>query len=172
MTYGDRVEIMEKSSNWGRTKDGWVCLDYIYEDGTTGSKTASGTITAKGLNIRSGPGKGYASVGSYNSGDSVTILEQFTYNGTTWGCTNQGWISMDYVNTGNANNSDTTTGTQKGTVIGNGLNIRNGAGTDYPTIGSLNYGDRVTILEQVKIGDTTWGKISQGWISLDYVSLD
>lgn len=169
MTYGDRVEVMEKSGNWGRTKDGWVCLDYIYEDGTTGSKTASGTITANGLNIRSGPGKGYASVGSYNSGDSVTILEQFTYNGTTWGCTNQGWISMDYVNVGNSGTTDTT---QKGTVIGNGLNIRNGAGTDYPTIGSLNYGDRVTILEQTKVGDTTWGKISQGWISLDFVSLD
>ena len=169
MTYGDRVEVMEKSSNWGRTKDGWICLDYIYEDGTTGSKTASGTITANGLNIRSGPGKGYASVGSYNSGDSVTILEQFTYNGTAWGCTNQGWISMDYVNVGN---SGTTTESQKGTVIGNGLNIRNGAGTDYPTIGSLNYGDRVTILEQTKVGDTTWGKISQGWISLDFVSLD
>ena len=169
MTYGDRVEVYEKSSNWGRTKDGWICLDYIYEDGTTGTKTVTGTITANELNIRSGPGKGYGSVGSYKAGNTVTILEQFTYDGVTWGCTNQGWISMDYVTTGN---TGTTTGTQSGTVIGNGLNIRNGAGTDYPTIGSLNYGDRVTILEQTKIGDTTWGKIAQGWISLDFVSLD
>lgn len=171
LTYGDRVEIYEKSDNWGRTKDGWVCLDYIYQDGTTGTKTASGKITANGLNIRSGPGKGYASVGSYNAGDSVTILEQFTYNGTTWGCTNQGWISMDYVTVGTAGNTTTTT-SQTGTVIGNGLNVRNGAGTDYPTIGSHNYGDRVTILEQKKVGDTTWGRTSQGWISLDFVSLD
>ena len=171
LTYGDRVEIYEKSDNWGRTKDGWICLDYIYQDGTTGTKTASGKITANGLNIRSGPGKGYASVGSYNAGDSVTILEQFTYNGTTWGCTNQGWISMDYVTVGTAGNTTTTTA-QTGTVIGNGLNVRNGAGTDYPTIGSHNYGDRVTILEQKKVGDTTWGRTSQGWISLDFVSLD
>lgn len=170
LTYGDRVEIMEKSNNWGRTKDGWVCLDYIYEDGSTGSKTASGTITASELLIRSGPGKGYATVGSYNSGDSVSILEQFTYNGTTWGCTNQGWISMDYVDVGTS--GTTTTNSQMGTVVGNGLNIRNGAGVDYPTVGSLNYGERVTILEQKKVGDTTWGKISQGWISLDFVSLD
>lgn len=170
LTYGDRVEIMEKSNNWGRTKDGWVCLDYIYEDGSTGSKTASGTITASELLIRSGPGKGYATVGSYNSGDSVSILEQFTYNGTTWGCTNQGWISMDYVDVGTS--GTTATNSQMGTVVGNGLNIRNGAGVDYPTVGSLNYGERVTILEQKKVGDTTWGKISQGWISLDFVSLD
>lgn len=170
LTFGDRVEIMEKSGNWGRTKDGWVCLDYIYQDGTTGSKTASGIITADELNIRSGPGKGYGTVGSYKEGDSVTILEQFTYNGTTWGCTNQGWIAMDYVKTSNTDTS--INNTQTGTVITNGLNIRNGAGTDYPTVGSLNYGDRVTILEQKKIDDTTWGRISQGWISLDFVSLD
>ena len=168
MTYGTRVEIMEKSGNWGRTKDGWICLDYIYEDGTTGSKTANGTITGTQLNIRSGPGTGYGSVGSYDKGDKVTILEQFTYNGTTWGCTNQGWISMDYVSVGDS----VSTGEKTGTVIGNGLNIRTGAGSDYPAVGSLNYGNRVTILEEKKVGDTTWGKISEGWISLDFVSLD
>lgn len=172
LTYGARVEIMEKDNNWGRTKDGWICLDYIYQDGTTGSKTASGTVTGDQLNIRSGPGTGYGSVGSYNEGDSVTILEQFTYNGTTWGCTNQGWISMDYVDVGDSDNSDEDDDTQAGTVIGNSLNIRSGAGSDYPAVGSLNYGDRVTILDTKKVGDTIWGKTSKGWISLDYVSLD
>ena len=172
LTYGARVEIMEKSGNWGRTKDGWICLDYIYQDGTTGSKTATGVITADELNIRSGPGKGYGTVGSYNEGDQVSILEQFTYNGTTWGCTNQGWISMDYVDVGSSGSSTDDDGNQTGTVIGNGLNIRSGAGSDYPAVGSLNYGDRVTILETKKVEDTTWGKTSKGWISLDYVSLD
>ena len=172
LTYGARVEVMEKSGNWGRTKDGWICLDYVYQDGTTGSKTASGTVTGSQLNIRSGPGKGYATVGSYNAGDKVSILEQFTYNGTTWGCTNQGWISMDYVDVGNSTSDAGSDDTNTGTVIGNGLNIRSGAGADYPAVGSLNYGDRVTILEQKTVGDTTWGKISKGWISLDYVSLD
>ena len=172
LTYGARVEILEKSDNWGRTKDGWICLDYIYQDGTTGAKTANGTISGSQLNIRSGPGTGYASVGSYNKGDRVTILEQFTYNGTTWGCTNQGWISMDFVDVGADGNSTDNDGNQTGTVIGNGLNIRSGAGADYPALGTLNYGDRVTILEQKKVGDTTWGKTSKGWISLDYVSMD
>ena len=173
LTYGARVEIMEKNGNWGRTKDGWICLDYIYQDGTTGSKTANGTITGDQLNIRSGPGKGYATVGSYNAGDEVTILEQFTYNGTTWGCTNQGWISMDYVDVSNSNSTSTNEdGSKNGTVIGNGLNIRSGPGADYPAVGTLNYGDRVTIVEEKKVGDTTWGKISNGWVSLDYVSLD
>lgn len=162
LTYGARVEIFEKSDNWGRTKDGWICLDYIYQDGTTGAKTANGVISGTQLNIRSGPGTGYASVGSYNKGDKVTILEQFTYNGTTWGCTNQGWISMDFVDTGATGNSTDSDGNETGTVIGNGLNIRSGAGADYPAVGTLNYGDRVTILEQKKVGETTWGKTSKG----------
>ena len=172
LTYGARVEVLEKSGNWGRTKDGWVCLDYVYEDGTTGAKTADGVVTGDQLNIRSGPGTGYASVGSYNEGDRITILEQFTYNGTTWGCTNQGWISMKYVDVGNSGNSTDSNGNLSGTVIGNGLNIRSGAGSDYPAVGTLNYGDRVTIVEEKKVGDTTWGKIANGWVSLDYVALD
>ncbi len=178
MNYGQRVEILEKDGNWGRTKDGWICLDYIYQDGTTGSKTANGVVTGDQLNIRIGPGTGYASVGSYTAGDSVKILEQFTYNGTTWGCTSKGWISMDYVdvggnggNTGNAENTDNS-GHKTGTVIGNGLNVRTGAGTDYPAVATLNYGDRVTILEEKLVGDVTWGKIANGWISLGFVAID
>lgn len=178
VNYGARVEILEKDGNWGRTKDGWICLDYIYQDGTTGSKTANGVVTGDQLNIRSGPGTGYGSVGSYTAGDSIKILEQFTYNGTTWGCTNKGWVSMDYVdvsgNGGSTNNAENTdnNGNKTGTVIGNGLNIRSGAGIDYPSVGTLNYGDRVTILEEKDVDGTTWGKISNGWVSLGYVAID
>lgn len=168
LSYGARVEILEKSGNWGRTKDGWISLDYVYQDGTTGSKTANGIVTGNQLNVRSGPGTGYASVGSLNSGDRVNILEQFTYNGTTWGCTKTGWISLDYVyidGTGTGNN-------KSGTVTGNDLNIRSGPGTGYASVGSLNSGDTVTILYQLTVGDTTWGNIDKGWISMDYVSLN
>ena len=174
-TYGNRVEILEKSGSWGRTNKGWISLNYVYQDGTTGTNTAKGTITASGgLNIRSGPGTGYASVGGYAEGDSVTILEQFTYDGVTWGCTNKGWISMKYVDTGSTGSSSESSGDkQYGTVIAeSGLRVRSGAGSDYATVGSLKYGTRVTILSQKTVGDTTWGEISTGWISMDFVSLD
>ena len=176
-TYGNRVEILEKSGTWGRTSKGWISLNYVYQDGTTGSNTAKGTITASGgLNIRNGPGTGYASVGSYAEGDSVTILEQFTYDGVTWGCTNKGWISMKYVDTGSSdssNSDDDSTDGQYGTVVAEGgLRVRTGAGPDYEVVGSLKYGTRVKIYSQKTVGDTNWGEISTGWISLDYVSLD
>lgn len=175
--YGDRVEILEQDGNWGRTSKGWISLSYVYEDGTTGTNTATGTITADGLNIRNGPGTGYPVIGSYNEGDEVTILEQFTYNGTTWGCTRTGWISMDYVDVDGDDTyddeDDDDTETVTGYITADGLRIRSGPGVDYATVGSLEYGDDVTITSQVEDDNgVTWGKISGGWISMDYVELD
>lgn len=167
LSYGARVEILEKSGNWGRTKDGWISLDFVYQDGTTGTKTAKGIVTGDELNIRSGPGTGYASVGSLNYGDRVVILEQFTYNGTTWGCTKNGWISLTYVYIDGTENDDS----QFGTITGDQLNIRSGPGTGYESVGILNSGDEVTILFILEVGDKSWGNISKGWISMDYVEL-
>ncbi len=177
LKYGARVEILEKSGTWGRTKDGWISLNYVYQDGATGTKTGTGTITGDQLNIRSGPGTGYGSVGSYNKGDRVTVLEQFTYNGVTWGCTNKGWISMQYCQLDGAASNDTNTNTntnvsKAGTVTGDGLHIRSGAGTGFAIVGSLNRGDRVTILSTTVVEGVTWGQTDKGWVSMAYVKLD
>ena len=173
-SYGARVEILEKSGDWGRTSKGWISLNYVYQDGTTGSNTAKGTVTAGGgLKIRSGPGKNYDSVGAYAEGDSVTVLEQFTYDGVTWGCTNKGWISMAYVDTGSSGSGTSSGDGQKATVsTESGLRVRSGAGTNYDVVGSLKYGTTVTILSQKTVDGTTWGEISTGWICMDYVTLD
>lgn len=48
----------------------------------------------------------------------------------------------------------------------NGLYIRNGAGLAYSVNSALNYGDVVKLLE-VSNG---WGKISRGWICLEYTA--
>ena len=168
LKYGSRVEILEKSGNWGRTKDGWISLDYVYQDGTTGTKTAKGIVTGDQLNVRSGPGTGYGSVGSKNYGDRVVILEQFTYNGVTWGCTKDGWISLQYVFIDGTETDDS----EIGTITGDELNIRSGPGTNYNSVGTLNSGDEVTVLFVLKVGNTSWGNIDKGWISMDYVDMD
>jgi uncharacterized protein YgiM (DUF1202 family) len=56
-----------------------------------------GTITASALNIRSDAGTGNAVVGTYYQGKQVEILEQKQVGNTTWGRTDQGWISLQYV---------------------------------------------------------------------------
>ncbi len=164
---GDRVEILEKSNGWGRTSKGWVSLDYVYQDGTTGKNTAKGVVTGNTLNIRTGPGTNYGGNGSLSFGARVNILEQFTINGTKWGCIDKGWICLDYVYI------DGTTGENggTGTVTGNGVNIRTGPGTNFGTNGSLNNGDIIKIYTQIKIGDITWGCFDKGWVSMDYVEI-
>ena len=167
-TTGARVEILEKKDGWGRTDKGWISLTYVYQDGTAGKNTAKGVVIGNQLNVRSGPGTNYDRVASMNVGERVNILEQFTIGGTKWGCIDKGWICLDYVYI------DGTTGENSGTgtVTGDGLNIRTGPGTTYGTNGSLNKGDTVKILTQIKIGNTIWGCINKGWISMEYVEMD
>lgn len=50
-------------------------------------------------------------------------------------------------------------------VTANVLNVRAGAGTNYAVVGAIKKGATYTLLEE-KNG---WGKISSGWISLEYV---
>ncbi len=59
-----------------------------------------------------------------------------------------------------------------GTVTADKLNVRSGAGTSYEKVGALYQGDRVSITKIKTVGSAQWGKISEGWICLDYVKLD
>ena len=87
---------------------------------------------------------------------------------------------MDYVDidgTSDSDNNDDYDDTDEDTVTGyvtaDGLRIRSGPGVDYATVGSLEYGDDVTITEQEEDENgVVWGKIKGGWISMDYVELD
>lgn len=66
-------------------------------DSTSGAlwpSNISGTVTATSLNIRSGPGTGYAVVGSLANGSVVQILEQTTVSGNVWGRVSSGWVQV------------------------------------------------------------------------------
>ena len=53
-----------------------------------------------------------------------------------------------------------------------GLAVRKGAGTNYGVKKYLKNGAKVTITEVKEVKGTKWGKISSGWICMDYVVLD
>ena len=159
--------MTETKDGWGKTDKGWISMTYAYKTGNKGSNPCNGVVTGDTLNVRSGPGTGYNGVGSLNYGARVNILQRITVGGTTWGCTDKGWISMDYVYVDGTEGEKSGTGT----IIGDDLNIRSGPGTGYGSVGSLDKGDTVKILEQIKVGNTTWGCIDKGWISMDYVTM-
>ena len=85
------------NTTWGCIDGGWISMEYVYVDGTTGEGSGTGTVTGDGVNIRSGPGTDFGAVGSLNKGNTVKIHAQLKIGDMIWGCTDKGWVSMKYV---------------------------------------------------------------------------
>ncbi len=185
---GNRVTITEQKTNgsmvWGKTSSGWISLDYVRLDSVSGgssdttAENLTGTVNVQDwLRVRSGPGTSYAVAGYLGPKEKVTITERRTVGSTVWGKTASGWISMDYVildgqsssgGTGN-DSADTPSQTVTKTIVADCLRVRSGAGTQNSIVGYLYYGAKVEILETATASDgTVWGRISTGWISMDY----
>jgi len=196
---GNPVDILEQRATgamvWGRITRGWVCMDYIITDGLpTDSKTepeqnteteqdpsdffgnvevtqTEGRIIADALRIRSQPGTGHSIVGFYYYNDVVTVSQKVLVDSVYWGKTDQGWIHMDYFQAGSSaeetlpSNENTVK-----TVIADCLRVRKDTSTDSRISALLYYGDQVTVLETKTVDGTVWGRVSNGWICMDYVN--
>jgi uncharacterized protein YgiM (DUF1202 family) len=66
-------------------------------------------------------------------------------------------------------NSESVWGTVR---VNDLLRIRSGPGMDYTVVGFLFNDKEVEILEQKKVGSMNWGRISRGWVSMDYIITD
>ena len=180
---GARVTVLEQKGDWGRTSKGWISLKYVRFDGTANNNTnnnntannttpsgnviAKGIVTTDNLNIRSGAGTDHNAVGSYSYGDRVEFYEKTTVGDMTWGKTSKGWISLGYVYMDGTRSNNASAAR----VTGDAVNVRSGPGTNYKVVGSVSSGDSIEVLAQFKYGNTTWGCLSNGWISMDFVEL-
>ena len=180
---GTKVTIYERTTKagtqWGRIgSNRWVCMSYVtLTEGDSGSTTTDGdeakVTGATTLNVRTGPGTSYNRVKYLTKGASITIYEYSTTNGQRWGRigTNQ-WVCMEYVTVDGSSNSSSTGETGTGTVsCKTSLNVRTGAGTSYSLAARLAPGTTVDILEQTKVNGRWWGRTSQGWVCMDYISM-
>ena len=190
-----RVELYEiigsGSQIWARMSQGWISMNYVQlvEDEKDDSadkpenependqEPVNGyVVKCDVLNIRSGAGTKYSKVGQLPAGTKVTVLETQKQGSMLWGRIDKGWISMDYVRLGeppeNSKNETTSQQPVNGYIVKcDAVNIRAGVGTHYDKVGKLAAGTKVTILETQKQGSMLWGRIDQGWISMDYVQL-
>lgn len=190
----EKVEILEQkavgSTKWGKIDKGWISLDYVVlsntdnnsenssnSGGSSGQKTVIGTVQVNDfLRIRSGPSTSYAVAGYLNPNEKVEILEQKTVGNTTWGRVSKGWVSMDYIRLEDQAKPevkpDTTVPEQPQkvikTIIADCLRIRSSASTSSTVVGYLYTGAKVEILETKTVNGTAWGRISNGWICMDY----
>ena len=186
----EKVEILEQKTvgamKWGRITQGWISLDYVILDkvdsGNTDSsdKSQTGKVIATELLVRSGPGTTYSVVSYLTQGASVTISERKTNGALEWGKIANGWICLSYVKFEESGTGNTgTTHPEKpssavtGTVnVQEWLRVRSGPGTSYAVAGYLTPKQKITITERKTVGGMEWGRIAEGWISMDYVILD
>ena len=135
------------------------------------SKYGMYEITTTSLNVRTGPGTDYLSLGKLKNGSKVYVYG--VSNG--WGAVrfgnSLGWISLnsEYLKQLSNHNS-----TEKGIgfyCVNTGtLNIRSGPSTSYSKVDKLSAGDQIYV-HQLKDG---WGALyygdgSTGWVSVDYI---
>ena len=150
------------------------------------------TVTAGYAAIRNGAGTNYSQVATAASGTQLVVVETAQVGNVLWGRTVEGWLEMSNTNasgnvivggtTGTTTGTTGTTGTTttSGTVIATGMvvaktgvNVRAGAGTNYPSVGSAYNGQQVSIYETVNVNGTLWGRIGVGrWVCLSYVKLN
>jgi uncharacterized repeat protein (TIGR02543 family) len=163
----------------------------ISVDDTTKINPVKVTVSANGVNLRKGPGTNYSTCGVVYKGKTLTITETKDATGYTWGKFEGGWIALCFTNydavKGQGQEEKPTTqptepeqqpdkedpkkGTM-GTVTGNEVRVRSGAGTNYKVLRYHNKGDRVEVFGTKKVGNINWGKLKDGWIAMSYVKLD
>lgn len=190
---GDTLVISETqmvgSVKWGRYSGGWICLSYTdYQATSSGTKEDSTSVTLTGtvvncnaLRVRSGPGTNYITVAQLQPGETVEISQTKTAGAAIWGKISNGWVCLSYVSLNESispsepapDTSTEETDGAYGTVVNcKALNVRSGAGAGNKLVDQLSAGTRVLIYETTMVGATRWGRIRQGWISMNYVKMD
>lgn len=152
--------------------------------------TVVGTDNA---NVREYNAATYGKIGTLSRGVTVAVWEEedgwykvdsnrngkYDYEG-------DGWVSGQYLNvfkssestgsnggSGSTGSSGSTVETGMGIIANTytGVNVRTGAGTGYAAKGKILAGSSVEILEVKTVGSSKWGRVTQGWICMDYVTM-
>ena len=173
---------------WGKLSEGgWVNLSDSTVSVTADNKPdrptqeekpmdpVSVVVTSTYINVRRGPGTANDILGKVYAGEVLSITDVKTVGTEKWGKFNRGWVSLIYTNyDAIMENVSTNTGTVIATgVVKNcgGLRIRSEAGTNSTVLGNLSGGMKVQITQIKNVNNQSWGRISSGWICLDYVTV-
>ena len=190
VTQGQTVTIVDsvKASDgytWYKISgaaSGYVRGDYISNIVSDNVQSKTGSIIADALNVRTGPGRNYSTMGTAAYGTRLTIIstsgEWYKVTCKVGDKIRTGYVHSDYVkldsssgsssgssnsgssNTGSNNNSNTGSSNTE-TVIATGvvnvsaLNLRSGAGTNHSVVTVLGNKTSVDILSQ----SGSWYKI-------------
>lgn len=124
------------------------------------------------VNVRSGPGTYYPSLGKIEKDTVLTITEVYEYSGITWGKTAKGWLSISYTDYEEVIKVPETW-PKSGIVNATHVNVRSGPGLNYDRVYQVNSGEKVNIHEKQAADNLDWGRLDDNnWICLTYVTFD
>jgi len=179
---GERVTVLQTSNGWAKVRSskgtGWSSLSYLKSAPSSSnpekpkpeSSSTTGYTTAN-LNLRTGAGVSYRSVGVIPAGEKIKI---YRYSGN-WAQVSSskgtGWVSKSYVGKAPASQSPKPEQTPSKVAYATaGVNLRSGAGTSYRVLGVVQAGEKVT----VRSASNGWSKVStkigSGYISSKYLT--
>ena len=129
------------------------------------------------------PSTGSECIATLDAGEEVEVLRIDSVMGQEWAyirfsaLNTMGWLNTNVLDMSNVYLEHSSTNipyivdlSPKWVVTATSLNVRSGAGFSYPIVGTLDFGDEVDILETTTAGETTWGRIDAGWVTMDYIS--
>jgi len=184
----------------GATYGGWVNLDQnhvsrngapVVENANPLAGMMATVIGTDNVNVRAYTDATYAKVGSLSRGTTVHVWDEedgwykIDHNQNGEEEYEDGWVSGQYLNLFQSSSSGSSSGTGStgsgnGTVetglgiVANtytGVNVRTGAGTGYAAVGKILAGTTVEIQEVKNVGTAKWGRVPQGWVCMDYVTM-
>lgn len=156
--------LLSQSAGWYHVRvdgvDGYFREEYINRINSPYSEEVATIVTPNntGLNLRSGPGTGYASLGMYNGGEYAMVLQR----GNGWWKVSidgkVGFMKTDFLQDGVAKpNGKQTASTALQTGVGNAvvsnpkttqvLNLRTQPNTTSRVLGQYRNGARLTVLD-------------------------
>jgi N-acetylmuramoyl-L-alanine amidase len=130
------------------------------------------TISTEPLNVREGPGLSYRVVKQVKKGESFKLIkEENNWIQIKLSNNLNGWVANWLVEK-EKEKETISNPSSLGTITVDGLRVRNGPGLNFQTIGHLNNGGQVSVLER----NENWTKISSGemngWISSEFIIVD
>ncbi len=179
---GTVVLVLSSSDGWYKVQyqgqTGYMSGEYISFSSNADGAFGTGSVTGSAVNVRSGPGTGYAVLGSVNKGQSFSVTGvsggwyKISYNGAT------AYISGEYMDLGGGSAAATqpapaaaqTESQGTGVITGNYVRMRSGPSTGCAVLGTYNVGAKMTITGQS--GD--WYAVScdgkNGYVYKQYLS--
>ncbi|MDP1417407.1 SH3 domain-containing protein [Peribacillus simplex] len=138
-----------------------------------GKDEGENIVTTQVVNVREGAGLSFPIVKKLSKGESYPILnEDGDWIEIRIGAGKTGWVANWLVErqTGSDTNQVKKEPGQ-GMITGSSVRVRTGPGTTFQTVGSLNKGTAVDIIEK----NENWIKVKtadiEGWVSSDYLRL-